>query len=131
MSFAQNLKYIRKEVEKRSQPAFADLINKKSKAFYDRETFFNKGNIDSYERGVANPPLDLLRTVARQYKITIETLTNTDLKANPHLIYSGDDDNNNDRLPCEDLLRAKDEIIGELKRQNAFLQKTIDKLTNK
>lgn len=123
MSVARNLKYLRKTVEKVSQPNFAALINKGNK------TFYNKGNIDSYEREIANPPLDFLKAVAKYFEITLETLTNSDLEANPNLLHSGGDDNN-DRN-CDDLLRAKDEIIGELKRQNAFLQKTIDKLTTK
>jgi transcriptional regulator with XRE-family HTH domain len=89
----------------------------------------NRGNVDSYERGVAKPPTALLVALAKHYGLTLEALTTVDLRKSPGLLFKSSSHKELHERKCADLLKAKDELIKEQRQTIDFLKKLIQKLT--
>lgn len=63
---ANNIKYLRKN-KGLSQEAFAALVGA------------NRGNIDTYERGIAKPKEEIAKNICNQFDITLDDLYKKDL----------------------------------------------------
>lgn len=107
----KNIKYLR-NYENLSQTAFGKLFKYKGEPV-------TRGMIDSYEREVCKPDNVVLEQIAERYKLNIETLRTKDLSLNPGLVHSGAFTLDNHTA---DLLKAKDELIKQLKGQVKYLE---------
>ena len=106
-----NIKFLR-NYTKLSQAQFGDLFGK------------SRSNIDSYERGTP-PSEDLLGKISKHFNISVDTLLYKDLQSNPGLMLGGNGNN------IDDILKTKDELIKELKKQIQFLQTQNETLLKK
>lgn len=115
---ASNLKFLR---------TFAGL----NQTEFARLFKINRGNIDSYERSVAKPPIATLNAIAKHFGITIETLQLEDIKNNPGLLLQRSSFKDFQQTTCAEIIKAKDELIKEQKETIEFLKKQVEKLTRK
>lgn len=84
-----------------------------------------RGMIDSYERTVAPPSHEFIKKLSNYYNISITNLTEKDLQANPGLLNTGKNDNSGGGE--SDIIKAKDELIKELRQQLKFSQQQIER----
>lgn len=112
---ATNVKYLR-NFSGLNQTAFGQLFKA------------TRGMIDTYERGVAKPSVDFIRALAEHYNISVDVLMKKDLRLNPGLMYANASGIEVTANNADDLLRAKDEMIKELRQQIKYLQKQNDDL---
>lgn len=113
MFLHSNLKFLRTYI-RLTQSDFGKLFKK------------SRSNIDSYERGNAKPDEDFQKGVADHFSISLETLLYKDIQKNPALLL----DNSGIQKEGE-LLKAKDEMIRDLRSQIRFLQQQNESLLNR
>lgn len=120
MFLYSNLKYLR-NFSDLTQAEFGKLFKK-----YNCEK--SRSNIDSYERGNARPDEAFQAGVSKHYNIPLEVLIHKDLKLNPGLMFTAASVTDQKNLASEDVIRAKDDLIRELKAQNKKLQEQNESL---
>jgi transcriptional regulator with XRE-family HTH domain len=109
-----NIKYLRRN-SGLSQTKFAKLFN------------VNRGNIDSYERKIASPPIKVVKAIAEHYGLSVEAISFTELKQS-----SGQRSHSQNSLNLYvDIIKAKDDIINEQREMIRYLQKQNQILTQK
>jgi transcriptional regulator with XRE-family HTH domain len=107
----KNIKYLR-NYDNLSQTAFGKLFKYKGEPV-------TRGMIDSYEREVCKPDTIVLEQIAERYKLSIETIRSKDISLNPGLVHAGAFTLDSHTV---DLLKAKDELIKQLKAQVKYLE---------
>lgn len=118
MYLNSNIKFLR-NYTRTTQEQFGKLFGK------------TRSNIDSYERGNAKPDTDFQKAIADHFSISLEVLLYKDLQRNPGLLYSGASVQDQHSGKLEDILKAKDETIRELKTQVRYLQEQYNLLLKK
>jgi transcriptional regulator with XRE-family HTH domain len=118
MYLNSNIKFLR-NYTRTTQEQFGKLFGK------------TRSNIDSYERGNAKPDEAFQKAVADHFNISLEVLLYKDLVKNPGLMFSGSSVNDQHTGKFEDLIKAKDETIKELKAQVKYLQEQYNQLLKK
>lgn len=114
MFLHSNIRFLRNYTRK-SQAEFGKIFKK------------TRSNIDSYERGNANPDEATQKDIADHFNLSLETLVHRDLQSNPALLMAGPGKINNK----DEVLKAKEELIKELKRQIKFLEDQNESLIKK
>nr|WP_255724086.1 helix-turn-helix transcriptional regulator [Terrimonas ginsenosidimutans] len=105
-----NIKFLR-QYSQLTQAAFGELFGK------------SRTNIDGWERGKAKPDEAFQLALAKHFNISMETLLQKNLNANPGLL-KGDQKEN-------DTIKAKDELIKILREQVKKLEAQNDALLSK
>jgi len=91
----------------------------------------SRSNIDSYERGNATPDESIQNDIAKHFNISLETLIHKDLQANPGLLLAGNSAAGNNKIVETDIIKVKDDLIKELRKQIAYLQTQNETLLHK
>lgn len=101
-----NIKHLRNHINE-SQTVFGKRFN------------LTRGMVDSYEREVAKPDNETLEAIATHFRLTPEIMRSKDLKLNPGLLHTGAFTQDG---YASDLLKAKDDLIIQLKERIKFLE---------
>lgn len=118
MFLHSNIKFLRNYTHT-TQEAFGKLFGK------------TRSNIDSYERGNARPNEEFQTAVCEHFDITLDVLLNKDLQKNPGLMFANISIPEQKQHGFEDLLKAKEETIRDLRSQVKYLQELNDRLLKK
>jgi hypothetical protein len=117
-----NLKYIRVEIERKTQIEFAGLfINPKTKKPFDRS------NYQKYEDGFALAPTAIIKLLTERYNIPEDILLNKNISENPGLLEVG---SLTKGTFISKLIQSKDAIIKEQQEQIEALQNEVMNLQN-
>ena len=124
MYFAHsNIKYLRKHAGL-SQTDFGKLF----------KPALTRGMVDSYERQVAKPSPEIVQQIAIHFGLTSDIVNFKDISKNPGILFMKKSAKELTDHTNADLLKAKDEMIFELKerikaleKQNSILLKQFEK----
>lgn len=118
MYLHKNIKFLR-NYTRTTQQQFGNLFQK------------SRSNIDSYERGNARPTEEFITALSNHFNISLDVLINRDLQTNPGLMFSGSSVQDQKNSSVEDLIKAKDETIKDLRQQVKYLQEQYNQLVKK
>lgn len=93
-----------------------------SQAEFGKKFKLTRGMVDSYERNVAAPSAATVKEIADHYNLSLDTIHDKDIKANPGLMFANNGINDLLNVKESDLLKAKDELIKELRQHIKYLQ---------
>jgi transcriptional regulator with XRE-family HTH domain len=102
-----------------------------SQTKFGKQSNLTRGQVDSYERNVAEPSIETVEALANVYSLSTDLLRQTDLKMNPKLVYQDQGQIKNNNSEFVDLLKAKDKIIQQQKEIIELLKQIIAERTAK
>lgn len=118
MFLNSNIKFLR-NYTRTTQEQFGKIFGK------------SRSNIDSYERGNARPDEAFQKALAEHFSISLEVLLYKDIQKNPGLMFHSNSINEQNSIATEDVIKAKDELIRELKLQLKYVQDQYSTLLKK